>query len=130
MTILSFVECDGGCGVMTPGETLAEGWTEDDLGSHFCPDCVSQRESFEAQGATPEEMQVFAAALETVAGPQAEKLLEERRIAFKGIKAKTLKDIKKKLKAEGQDLDLISRVLKETEEELDKQFALRYEAKV
>lgn len=89
MSELVYTQCDGGCNtiinVLPEIAMQHHAWAEDEFGSHFCPVCQTNAALFEAETASPEEVQALA---EGVTEATQEKVKAAKKVATSVRKAK------------------------------------------
>lgn len=134
MSEFTGTRCDG-CGLLTDQTPQRlEGWEEDDMGGHACPECQARTKALEEGAADGESLAAFGEALSATAdavleSPEVVKAKADRLAAFEKIKKDTLKDIRKEMKKAGNSEEEIQDALKDIEQELDDTYNQKFNFK-
>jgi len=123
--------CDA-CGKlseMEPIDVVDNGWVEGDHEDHACPDCQSSEDAPDAEGLKAFGELVGAEADRIIESPEAVKLRADREAAFKKIKEDMFEAIRSDMSENGFSKKEIRAALKETEEELDREYNQKFNFK-
>lgn len=134
MSEFTGTRCDG-CGLLTDQlPQRLEGWEEDDMGGHACPECQAKARELEEGAASGEDLAVFGETLAATAdavleSPEVVKLKADRKAAYEKIKKDTFKAIRKEMKANHQSEEAIKDALDDIEKELDDTYNQKFNFK-